>query len=235
MVTHPTGLDLWLALKLASFVSLHSRFTSLVEGGIENNVLGGIWFGAALFVLWVRAARTDDRGARLRVLTIFLGSIITVTLLPAMSKVVQWPPPVNLPSLKGFFPDYLRAYADPNSFPSQSTALYASVAAGVYSLRKAAGFLLWILVVVFIALPRMYVGGHYLSDVLVGVLLAIAGYETARRLLELPVTTKIQLFLEKSPRSRFLTEILIFGWIFLVATEFRALEWMSGLIKSVAR
>jgi membrane-associated phospholipid phosphatase len=233
MATFPTGFDLWLARGLAGFLGCHPQFDLGVESAIQHNVLGGLWFGAALFVCWIQAARNGQREVQLRVLTILIGSILATLLALLAGTVISCPPPARYPGLVGFFPDYLEANRNTNCFPSQSTALYGSIAAGIYSVHRTSGWVLWVLVAVCVALPRMYVGGHFLTDVLASLPLALVGYASARRLLEERVTSKVDRLCERSPHLQLLRESLVFIWILQVTLEFRDVVWLQRVVESI--
>jgi len=74
-------------------------------------------------------------------------------------------------------------------------------------------------------LPRMYVGGHYLSDVVAGLVLGLVSYIGARCLLEARVVPVAERFLSEESRFRVLGELLVFAWIWQVAVEFREVVW----------
>jgi membrane-associated phospholipid phosphatase len=233
MAMFPTPFDLWLARELAGFLRFHPRFDLGVQSAIQHNILGGLWFGAALFICWIQSARNGQREIQLRMLTILIGSILATLLTLLAGALISWPPPARYPGLANLFPSYLEANPNTNCFPSQSTALYGSIAAGVYSLHKASGWVLWVLVAVCVALPRMYVGGHFMTDILASLLLALVGYASARRLLEARVTSKIEPFLEKRPRLQFLREFLVFIWILQVAVGFRDVVWLKRVVELI--
>ena len=109
-------------------------------------------------------------------MTILLVSCLAILLTLLAAAVISWPPPVHYPGLQEVYRGYLGPNPNSTSFPGQSVALFGSVAAGIYSLHKAVGWVLWALVVLFVAIPRMSVGGHFFTDVLVGFLLALIGY-----------------------------------------------------------
>jgi hypothetical protein len=157
----PTRIDLWLARQMAGFFGLHERLDVAVDGAMQHNLLGGFWFGLALFVYWVQAARKGKREIQLRIVTILVGSTLAVLLTLVAGALLSWPPPANYPGLADLYPQYLEPNPNTNCFPSQSTALYSAVAAGVFSLNRCAGCVLWALVPICVALPRMYVGGPF--------------------------------------------------------------------------
>ncbi len=57
---------------------------------------------------------------------------------------------------------------DWNSFPSDHAALFFSLAAGIFMLSRRVGILVFLYVLLVIALPRIYLGLHYATDILVG-------------------------------------------------------------------
>jgi hypothetical protein len=128
------------------------------------------------------------------------------------------------------YPRYLADNPNVNSFPSQSTALYAVVAAGIYSLRKDVGLALWLAVGFLVALSRMYVGGHYISDVLVGLLSGLGGYLCARRFLESRLGVLADRVFRKSGWQQVLGQALVFAWILQVAVEFRDAVWVKDFL-----
>ncbi len=225
MMTFPTSFDFWLAKSLAEFVAEHKQFALAVESGIRHTLFGGSWYGAALFVFWVHAARMGQEVARRRVLSIMVGSVVAVLLTVVAGALVSWPPPIRDPGIAAFYPSAMQSNINTNCFPSQSTAAYAAIAAGVYSLHKATGWILWILVVLFVALPRMLVGGHYFTDVVAGAGLALIGYGAARYLLETRLISKVDLFAESCPAAKLGLQLLMFVWIVQVTMEFREVIW----------
>ena len=74
-----------------------------------------------------------------RTLTIVLGSLVAALLTVGAARAVSWPPPSAHPELAGLYPEDFPVNLNATSFPSQSTALYAAVAAGIYSLRRTLG------------------------------------------------------------------------------------------------
>jgi membrane-associated phospholipid phosphatase len=134
------------------------------------------------------------------------------------------------PDLRSVFPPYFDISPSLNSFPSLSTTLYGSVAAGIYALNKQVGTLLWLAVVFAVALPRMYVGGHYLSDVLVGAALAWVGHAGARLFLTKWLRPRAESLVAGKGPGRLAWEVLMFVWILQVAIEFRDAIWVKRMI-----
>lgn len=233
LVQHPTMLDIWFSARLASCLGCHPVFGLAVQSGIHHNVLGGYWYAFSLVALWAQGTRLGQNEARHRVLTTLCGSTVAILLTILAGVLVSWPPPSCHPALADHYPDYLDLNPNTNSFPSQSTALYTAVSAGLYSRHKLTGALLWVGVALAVALPRMYVGGHYLSDVLAGLVLGLTGYGAARYLLEPKLVRLADRIFEKGGRIWLVAQLVIFGLIFQVATEFRDLVWLKSLLVSL--
>ena len=225
MLLSPTTLDLWISSKLAGFLGQYPLFDAAVQSAIRHNVLGGLWYGMALFVFWVRGKSSGQDRVQRRILTILVGSLIAILFSLLAERALSHLPPSRHPDLAGLFPNYMETNPNLNSFPSQSATVYTCIAAGIYSLNRPAGLLLWGAVALLVALPRMYVGGHYLSDVIAGLLLGLAGYIIARRGLEQPLVSRVERLMEGSATFRTAAEIVVFVWILQVAVEFREANW----------
>jgi membrane-associated phospholipid phosphatase len=225
VILSPTSVDFWVAFKLAGLLGGHPLFDRCVESGIHHNVLGGVWYAAALFILWSRAVRPGGEFARRRILTTLAGTLIAILFTLLAGALISWPPPYHHPHLYPIYSQYFEPNPNTNSFPSQSTTVYTCIAAGIYSLNRPAGMLLWGAVALLVALPRMYVGGHYLSDVIAGLILGLAGYIIARRGLEQPLISRVEHLIEGSATFRTAAEIVVFVWILQVAVEFREANW----------
>jgi membrane-associated phospholipid phosphatase len=231
----PTQLDLWVAKELAEFVAAHPQLSLAVDSGIRHTVFGGLWFGVALFIFWCHALQAGHREVRIRILTILAGSILAVLLTLAAGSLISWPPPIKYPEFTNFYPTEMRSNLNTNCFPSQSTAVYACIAAGIYSLQKTWGWILWALVAICVAIPRMVVGGHYLSDVLAGSALALISYGAVRYLLEETLISGIEMYFDGRPSLRVLREFVVFIWIFQVTVEFREVVWAKVVMQFFLR
>jgi membrane-associated phospholipid phosphatase len=226
MVLAPTKFDLWFIAKLASLLGRHPSFDLSVQHAIQHHVMGGFWFAAALFVYLVEGGRPGREKTRCRMLITLIGSALAITLCFCAGFVVSWLPPSRYPDLARFYPGYLDPDPNINSFPSQSTALYSAVAAGVRTESKLVGAFLGLMVVVLVALPRMYVGGHYPSDILAGVVLGLVGSSSAFYFLEPRLAPWVEKTFDAGGRWRVLIEIAAFIWILQIAVEFADVLWL---------
>ena len=216
--------------QFSKFLGLHPRFDLAVESFISHHLFGGFWFATCLFVFWVTGARSGEQKIRLRVLTILCGSFIAIALTIFLGELCSWLPPSRNPALAHLYPAYLLPDINDNSFPSQSTALYAAIAAGIYSLQKLAGCALWAAVGLFVSLPRVFVGGHYPSDVLTGFLVGLAGYWLAKTFLE-PRLDPLNRLFELTTWPRILAEFVVSVYILQIAVEFNEFVWIRNSVK----
>ena len=61
-----------------------------------------------------------------------------------------------------------------SSFPSDHAVLFFTLAFGFFHISRRMGWLAFLYVLVFVGLPRVYVGLHYPTDILVGGLVALS-------------------------------------------------------------
>jgi len=231
MQLSPTGFDIWLASKLGECLNRFPLFDQGIQSGLRHYVLGGFWYAGAMFVFWVQAARRGEPEKRLRIITTIVGSAITILLALLAGAFLTWPPPIRNPQLAHFFPPYIEPNPNTNSFPSMSTAVYGSVAAGIYSIHRPTGLFLWVALPLLVSLPRMYVGGHWSSDIVAGLAFALVGYAVARYLLETPLLARLETALADHRRWMIVTDFFVFIWILQIAVEFREAVWLVSAFK----
>lgn len=207
---------------MAGLLGRHPFIDLEIQAGVVYNILGGYCFAAAVFVCWVFGARPGEEKYQRRLLTTLVGCVFATLLTFLVGAVIGWPPPNQNPFLAHLYPDYILRNSNASSFPSQSTAVCAAIAAGIYSLYKRAGAWLWFAVVALVSLPRIYLGGHYPSDVLAGLACGEAGYLLARSAEKWQ--THVWPTLQKS-WPRLAVTILVFMWVHEIATDFRGVKW----------
>ncbi len=230
MHLNPTNLDMWVATKLAELVIRHPGFDDFISEALKHNLLGGFWYALALFLFWLEGMRSGQERTSCRVFATLLGTVITIVLGLLAGFVISWPPPANYPALARFYADYFPGNPNTNCFPSMSTALYLAVAAGIYGESRVVGSILALLVPLIISLPRMYVGGHYPSDIVVGAVLGLAGPLIALHFFQ----PRLAPLLQKSFNVRWrrvLLQIVVFVWILEVAVEFSDVNWLAHQVR----
>ena len=236
MLTMPPVFDVWFIAHVAMLWGRSPTFDLMVQQSVAYGVLGGLWYAGVLFLFWVQGAQPGQQEVRRRTLTIAFGSFVAALLTVVAARAVSWAPPSAHPELAGLYPEDFPVNLNATSFPSQSTALYAVVASGIYSVRRRLGTWAWAFVGVLVALPRMYLGGHYFIDVLAGFVAGLSGYWVAILLETRAVSWwKTAFEYQWGHWQRTLAECAVFLWILQVATEFRHVVWIADVLASLWR
>jgi undecaprenyl-diphosphatase len=230
MAILPTRFDVWFVKALASLLGRFPLFDQGVQTAVVHHVLGGFWYALVVYLLWLHGTAQRDDKVRLRMLATMVGSIVAVLLTVPASATIHWAPPILDPTLSHLYPSYIYSDSDPNSFPSRGATLYAAVTAGVFSLDRVRGSLLWLGIVFLVGLPRIYVGGHYPTDILAGIVLGLAGYGFARYILESRLLARLVPAIRKTGWLDGILEVFVFVWILQIATEFRDVIWIRNIL-----
>ena len=230
VIVEPTQFDFHAAAALARFLGRHPFFDHCVQSALHHHLLGGIPFAATLFYFWVQAEREHREDALRRLITILVGSLGAIALSLVAGKIISWLPPQRQPGLAHLYPSYLLTDPNTNSFPSDSTALFTSIALGILSLNRIAGAALLAAVLVIVSLPRMYVGGHYPTDVLAGLLIGFVAYWISRFAFDRTLSAQILSAGTRPGWRRILLETCVFLWILEVAVSFQEGVWIVNAL-----
>jgi len=229
----PTTFDLWFNLHLTALIGKSRAFDAAIVEGIAHNLLGGYWYGAALFIYWIRGNREGGGEVQGRVLRIILATLVAIPLMLATSHLITHVPPGSNPVLARHYPREVYTAVDTNSFPSYSTALYTTIALGVFALDHVTAWLLGAGVIVLVGLPRIYVGGHYPTDVLAGIVLGLASHLVSRAYPESPLQHLGHRVFMGRKITWVLGQILVYSWILNVCDEFRQGKWLVHRLVSI--
>jgi len=195
----------WVLDRLVEFLD----FNDFVRGGIVLAILYFAWFQrkelenrteiAKRHQILLYALLISMPGL---VLTRIIADILPYRVRPLFALQLRQP--------IGFDSHYLLPWS---SFPSDNAVLFFALATGVFLVGRKAGILLYLHAVVVVALPRLYLGIHYSSDLLAGALLGWALAYTAKwDGLRLAVTRPAFQLEEVSPG-------LFYGGLFLLSFE----------------
>ena len=158
--------------QFAGHYALADNWVKLIS---ENALLKGAAVMAGFCFLWAGtpSGNTVLRNRLLALLVaaicaLFLGRALALTLpfrvRPMHNEVVEYHLPIGLPET--FFSDW-------SSFPSDHAVLYFAIAGGFFLFNRTLGWFALIHAVAVVSLPRIYLGFHFPSDILVGGLLGI--------------------------------------------------------------
>jgi len=186
-------------------------------------------FALAFYMAW----RADDEKTQWRrgqLIEIFAASAGATLVSLALRQWLGAPAPSHDRDFQALFPRYLWKFGNENSFPSHSTLIYFLVAAGFWPMARKWSAVLMIWVLLAISLPRVYMGGHYPTDVLSSVLLGLGFLWIAHR-----VAPFAQSVISRIASGGMWTEAFLFLWLFELAEGFRsagdiirALWWAIG-------
>ena len=136
--------------------------SDLMKGGI---VLAAWWW------TWFRR-NGDPRKNRSYLLSALVGAVIALVIARVLAHVLPLRSrPILDPSLHFRVPTGAPDQSNWtiwSSFPSDHASLFFALLTGVWLGWRRGGIILMIYVIIFICLPRIYIGIHYLTDILAG-------------------------------------------------------------------
>jgi undecaprenyl-diphosphatase len=158
--------------RLVDRAALELTSNLLFKGGVLMLAMWGFWFR--------RQDLAEAGRIRTHILTTFIGmfAVLVVARLLANTLPYRVRPVYRTDifrSPQGFTSADLNSLELGSSFPSDHAALFLCLASGIYLLSRRWGWAALGYAVLFICLPRMYVGYHYLTDILGGAALGILG------------------------------------------------------------
>jgi membrane-associated phospholipid phosphatase len=197
-----------------------SRGVNLADFLQENHLVATWIFGAVSYVYWSRQNdHTSQR--RVQLLRIVAAFVLAMIMAALLDLKVHWAAPARTAGFQSLFPPYLWGYGTSNSFPSHSTLAYLIVSIGLLRLNKAVGLLLVPYTLLFITLPRVYVGGHYPIDVVASILLSLLALSLIDLLLS---DSRVITYFERASAAGQVSDVMFFLWLYEVAEGFRSAE-----------
>jgi undecaprenyl-diphosphatase len=186
--------------------------SDLVKGGIVLTAVWWAWFSRSNEQHRQRAQLMAAIASALIALFVarVLAFALPLRLRPILDPALHFRPPSGLPDQSN--------WTTWSSFPSDHAALFFALTIGVFRVSRKGGIALFFYVILFICLPRMYVGIHYPTDILAGLAIgfgafALLGIEKINRLWTRPIFV----LLEKKPGFFY---ALFFVLSFQIATLF---------------
>lgn len=146
-----------------------------IEGA---NLFKGLPMMSLFWFYWFKETPATPR-IRRTLLATLVGCMIGVLVARFVNNVLPFAPrPFANPALPhlvyaGLAPIESQTLFHLNSFPSDHATLFFGLALGFWLISKPMGLLVFAYTALFIALPRMYLGLHYTTDILAGTALGI--------------------------------------------------------------
>ncbi len=171
-----------IALFVNQFVRHSKLFDLIVFEIADNHLLKGGVLALAIWYLWFKPD-ADQKKIRIALITTLFGSFVAVLIGRVLPLTLPFRPrPIFNQDLHLTLPYYLsNGFDNLSSFPSDHAALFFSISAGVYFASKKIGRLMILYTFIFIVLPRLYLGVHYATDLLVGAFIGVLVANLANR------------------------------------------------------
>jgi undecaprenyl-diphosphatase len=224
-----TNVDHAILFFLNQFAQRWPGFDNLVVMLSESDLLKGGIVVAAVWCAWFYRSNEQHK-FRAQLLAAIAGALVALFIArmlafalplrmrPILDPALHFRPPSGLPDQSN--------WTTWSSFPSDHAALFFALTLGVFRVSRKGGIILFVYVLIFICLPRMYVGIHYPTDILAGLAIgfaasALLAIERINRLW----TTPVFAFLERKPA---LFYALFFFLSFQIATLFWDIRVLLG-------
>jgi membrane-associated phospholipid phosphatase len=201
---------------------------------VENSLLKGGLLLAALWSFWSSGRDPVRMRARQTVVATLVAALVGLVLARALALTLPFryrplhDPTVLFTLPAGMTRDYLRHWS---SFPSDHATVLFGIATGLFALKRWVGIAAFVWVTAFVALPRVYLGLHYPTDIIGGAIMGIACVGVAIALRE-RWTPPLVAASESRP-GRFYAAMFIAS--LLIATMFDSLRTINELGLQVAR
>jgi len=143
----------------------------LVKGGLFLTLYYFLWFQSKDHENDAKVL--EKRQILLYTLLACIPGLIAVRALAALLPFRTRPlynPDLHLRAAAGMIP---QNFASWSSFPSDHSFLFFALATGIFLVNRKLGYFLYLYATLIIALPRLFLGIHYPSDLLVGALMGI--------------------------------------------------------------
>lgn len=204
------------------------RFASFEEG---SSLLKGGFFMAMYWAVWFGPG-PDQRKRRRSTLAVLAGALLALLASRTLADLAPY-------RLRPMFDPQVQHHAysfaisprlvDWSSFPSDHAAFFFALAFGLAYLSRRLAIPLLLYVLGWICLPRLFLGIHWLSDIVTGAAIGIALAWAAIKVEELQsgLATRALAFADASPR-------VFYGLAFLVSFEMGVLfEDVRDIAKGV--
>lgn len=230
-------LDLLVLHLLNQFAHRSRLLDTLVVILVNANLLKGVVLMAILWGLWFHdtagpvSAQPTESTRRARLLACCGVAILAVLAARLLAHVLPYRErPLHTPGIGYILPYTMepQSLIHWSSFPSDHAVLFFALATGIYQVSRRWGGLALLHAVLFIAVPRIYLGIHWFTDILagtvLGVALALAGMRSR-------LMARLQRRLDAlMPRHPALCYAAFFVLTYLIATLFDDARYIGSVL-----
>ena len=210
--------------KLLDTIVAHQESNALFKGCA---FLGAYWY------FWFRPG-IDQPKNRKAIVGILLGTMLAIIVTRMLAGALPFRiRPIYDPQLQHHLSLPITDFEKWSSFPSDTAAFLCALAFGLTVLSRRLTIPVWIYAIGWVCFPRLYLGIHYASDLLVGSLIAVGSVWLVLRCEALysPLATWLAALADSKPQW-------FYGAGFVVSYEMAAIFWdvrspMNGLLKLV--
>lgn len=170
----------WLDNAILADLNVLSRKSWVFDHAVAfvsaNDLLKG---GVLMVLVWWAWFRSDDEGSRDR--EHIIATVLSCVVALAIGRMLVLALPFRLRPLHEIGLGFVTPYgvddtilAKLSSFPSDHAVLFFGLAAGLFFISRRIGSVALAYTIAAVALPRMYLGLHYFTDILAGAVIGIA-------------------------------------------------------------